>query len=77
MDVRDTWIEIEKEWLDLYEHRQAKPGISVTKKVNEEMEWCAEAYMETDYSTLTDDDFVRTMQSFASFLTLNEKNNEI
>lgn len=77
VDVRDTWNEIEKEWLDLYEHRQAKPGISVTKKVNEEMEWCAEAYMETDYSTLTDDDFVRTMQSFASFLTLNEKNNEI
>ncbi len=66
------WNNIEKEWLDLYSHRTTKAGISVTKHVTAKDEWCAETYMKTDYSTLTDDNFIKTMCDYASFLVKNE-----
>jgi hypothetical protein len=37
------------------------------------MEWCAEAYMETDYSSICANDFIEKMQAYAAFLIQNEK----
>ena len=73
VDVRDKWEAIEKEWLDLYEHRSTIAGKSVNRHVEANEEWCAEAYMETDYSTLCDDDFIRKMRDYAAFLVQNEE----
>ncbi|MBR4918283.1 MAG: SAM-dependent DNA methyltransferase [Bacteroidales bacterium] len=73
VDVKDRWEDIEAQWLDLYEHRITKPGLSVTQKVSHLNEWCAEAYMETDYSTLCDEDFICKMTDYAAFLVQNEK----
>lgn len=73
VDIKDKWESIESQWLDLYEHRANKAGLCVTKRVSYDDEWCAEAYMETDYSQLCDDDFVRTLQKYAAFLIDNEK----
>jgi hypothetical protein len=50
--------------------------IRTTKEINRlkgEDEWCAEAYMETDYSTLCDEDFIRKMRDYAAFLVQNEE----
>lgn len=63
-----VWKDIEKEWLDLYRTRTSKPGLSVVKKVNADDEWLAEAYMETDYSTLTVEDFQQTINDFLAYL---------
>lgn len=68
VDVRDKWETIEKEWFDLYEHRSTVAGKSVNRHVEANEEWCAEAYMETDYSTLCDECFVSKMREYASFL---------
>ena len=68
VDVRDKWETIEKEWFDLYEHRLTVAGKSVNRHVEANEEWCAEAYMETDYSTLCDEEFVDRMREYASFL---------
>lgn len=74
IDVKGKWNAIEQEWLSLYQHRQQKPGMSVLKHISSgDEEWCAEAYMETDYSTLTDEDFIRNMQDYAAFLIQNQK----
>ncbi len=73
VDIYNKWSEIESEWLRLFTHRETKPGYSVTRHVEASDEWCAEAYMETDYSVLTDEHFIRTMQSYAAYLTQNEK----
>lgn len=73
VDVRDSWETIENEWLDLLEHRTTHAGKSVTKAISANQEWCAEAYMETDYSTLCDQDFIDTMKDYAAFLVQNEK----
>lgn len=73
VDVRNRWDKIENEWLDMYEHRATIAGKCVTQSVTAEDEWCAEAYMETDYSTLCDEDFIDNMKEYAAFLVNNEK----
>ena len=72
VDVRNKWNDIEKEWLDLYHHRSSIAGKSVTKQVSEVDEWCAEAFMDTDYSDLCDESFISKMREYASFLVHNE-----
>ncbi|MBE6323145.1 MAG: SAM-dependent DNA methyltransferase [Bacteroidales bacterium] len=72
VDVRDRWETIEKEWFDLYEHRSTVAGKSVNRHVEADEEWCAEAYMETDYSTLCDENFIQNMQDYAAFIIQNE-----
>lgn len=74
VDIKNKWDEIEKEWLYLYSHHLTKVGLSVVKNVSADDEWCAEAYMETDYSTLCEGDFVNTLRDYAAFLVQNEKN---
>lgn len=73
VDIKNKWDEIEKEWLYLYDHRETKIGKSITKRVNAEDEWCAEAYMETDYSNLCEENFINTLRDYAAFLIQNEQ----
>lgn len=72
VDINESWDNIESEWLSLYHHRSEVAGKSVNKIVSSADEWCAEAYMETDYSALSDDNFIEVMKSYAAFLTQNE-----
>ena len=61
------WEGIKAEWVLSYINRKAKAGFSVNKIVTANDEWCAEAYMETDYSKLKKEDFVRTLKGFVLF----------
>lgn len=73
-DKNNQWTEIKAEWL-----RQIK-GISksddtvfLKRIIKTGKEEClAEAYVETDYSKLTDDDFERTLKKYALFLYMQE-----
>lgn len=73
VDIKNKWDEIEKEWLSLYDHRETKIGKSITKRVSADDEWCAEAYMETDYSNLYEENFINTLRDYAAFLIQNEQ----
>lgn len=73
VDIRDKWETIQKEWLDLYNHRSTIAGKSVNRHIEANDEWCAEAYMETDYSMLCDEDFICKMRDYAAFLVQNEE----
>lgn len=73
VDIKNRWTDIEKEWLYLYTHRMSKVGMSIVKHVSADDEWCAEAYMDTDYSNLRDDNFIDTLRDYAAFLIQNEK----
>lgn len=68
-----SWEPIQKEWLDLYRNRKSKPGLSITKEVGFEDEWLAEAYMETDYSKLSGEDFEKTIREFLAYMIANGK----
>lgn len=73
IDARDKYSTIKERWLSAYRNQDEIPGLSVRKEVTADDEWCAEAYMETDYSTLCDEDFIRKMRDYAAFLVQNEE----
>lgn len=70
IDAYDKWQSIKERWLNSYVNRKNVPGLSVTHRVTFNDEWCAEAYMETDYSILTPDDFTRTIKEYVLFSEL-------
>lgn len=72
-DYLNKWGDIKKEWLYNFWNRKEVAGLSVKKHVTAEDEWCCEAYMETDYSTITEEDFVKTIKDFVIFQELNLK----
>ena len=72
IDQKNLWSGIKKKWLDAYINRKSVPGLSIMKCVKAQDEWCAEAYMETDYSKLTDDDFVKTIKAYVAYEFLQE-----
>lgn len=67
-----VWKGIHDKWLSLYQTRTAEVGLSAVQYVTFEDEWCAEAYMETDYSTLTEQDFINKLVDYAAFLVQNK-----
>lgn len=71
INAKKQWSNIKKEWLNTYINRKEIAGLSVCKAVNAEDEWCAEAYMETDYSKITQADFEETVRKFALFQLMN------
>lgn len=65
---KSKWVEIEREWIDLYRNRRAVDGLSATHKVNGADEWLCEAYMKTDYTKLTEQDFQQTINDYLAYL---------
>lgn len=65
---KSLWVETEEKWLYLYKNRIAEPGLSVTHKVDENDEWLAEAYMETDYNDLSESDFQNSINNYLAYL---------
>lgn len=59
------WEHIRDRWIEAFVNREKHNGLSVLQSVSASDEWCAEAYMETDYSTITEADFVKAVRDFA------------
>lgn len=62
------WLKTEEQWLDLYKNKKVVAGLSVMQKVSWNDEWLAEAYMETDYSSLTKSDYQKTINDYLAYL---------
>lgn len=67
-DGNSLWDKTKEQWLDLYKNKRIVPGLSVMQKVTWKDEWLAEAYMETDYSTLAETDFQKVLNDYLSYL---------
>ena len=52
IDAKLKWSGIRTKWLDAYVNKKNIPGLSVLKRVVAEDEWCAEAYMKTDFKII-------------------------
>jgi len=72
IDRLGSWDSIKSRWIDTYINKKSIKGLSVMKHVDAKDEWCAEAYMETDYSTLTREDFERDVKKFALYKLMLE-----
>jgi SAM-dependent methyltransferase len=67
VDLRGTWPEIRDGWLKSFHARASVPGQSIVREVDENDEWCAEAYLETNYNALTRQDFAALVREYAIF----------
>lgn len=67
VDARGKWADIRTKWVKAFHNLDEISGLSVKAEVGAEDEWCAEAYMETDYSTLSDADFQKKMNDYIAF----------
>jgi len=72
VDLRNTWSAIRTAWVESYRNREVCPGESVMRRVTASDEWCVEAYMETDYTKLTRDDFERVVRDYAIYRLLGD-----
>jgi type I restriction-modification system DNA methylase subunit len=71
IDKKKKYDEIKTKWLKLYFNRKEEVWFSALKCITWNDEWCAEAYMETDYSNLCDNDFIEEMKKYVLFKQIN------
>lgn len=73
VDLHDSWPDIRDRWVESFRNREVHAGESVLQRVAGDEEWCAEAYMETDYSRLTQVDFENVVRNYAVYRLLGGK----
>lgn len=71
IDAYGKWESIKRKWLTNFINRKNEAGISRNQVVTADMEWAAEAYMETDYSILSEEIFTKELKKYISFKILN------
>ena len=82
IDANNQWQSIKTKWINsyrnkvvrqLYTNEDVMSGFSVMQEVKPEDEWCAEAYMETDYSEISKKEFEKTLEKYTVFELLNRE----
>lgn len=73
VDLKGTWPSIRERWVEEFRNNEVYSGRSVTQRVNAEDEWCAEAYMETNYSSITEADFAKSVREYAVYVMTQEQ----
>ena len=68
IDAFDRWVGVKNRWLYLFRNRRQETGLSVNVQLDANSEWAAEAYMETDYSLITDQHFDETLFCYSQYL---------
>jgi len=68
---KGNWNLIRKHWLSIYINRESEVDLSVLKSVTPDEEWCAEAYIETNYDVLSEELFGETAKKFIVHRLLN------
>lgn len=65
---KSKWKVIENEWLYLFNNKKVIDGKSATAIIDGKSEWLCEAYMKTDYSKLSEEDFQQTLNNYLAYL---------
>ncbi|KKW40066.1 MAG: N-6 DNA Methylase family [Parcubacteria group bacterium GW2011_GWA1_54_9] len=71
VDVYGRWDAIREKWTRAYMNKEDIAGLSVNRVIKPDDEWCAEAYMETDYSVITDAVFIQEVKKYVAFKIQN------
>lgn len=71
IDVHGRWNKIKEEWLSLYRNGDEVSGKSIKHYVTAKDEWCAEAYMETDYSSINNLCFIKDLCEYSTYQIKN------
>jgi type I restriction enzyme M protein len=71
-DTNNTWHSIKSNWLDMFFEQKEIEGLSIKQKINHEVEWCIEAYMETDYGKVGHGEILDDLTKYFAFKLLNK-----
>ena len=74
VDALNRWKDIKIQWLRLYKNRDIQDGLTARRAVTADDEWLAEAYLQTDYSVLTEGIFQSTVNDYMAGLVKMGKN---
>lgn len=72
VDLENNWTAIKARWIEAFFNKEDIAGLSVNKVITAEDEWCAEEYMETDYSALNNEIFSENILLYVSYGLLNK-----
>lgn len=67
IDLNDRWSTVRDRWVDMYRNREVHVGESVIQMVTATDEWCAEAYIETDYDTVSSSSLAQSVKDYIAF----------
>jgi type I restriction-modification system DNA methylase subunit len=67
IDLYNQWSSIKEKWIDAYINKADISKLSINQVVTANDEWCAEAYLKTNYSTLSEKDFEEEVKKYISF----------
>ena len=76
IDKYNKWESIKEQWLNDFINQEEKPGQCIKACVTAEDEWCAEAYLETNYNVLTDKYFEKNIMRYSMYKLMEVCNNE-
>ncbi|WP_294323562.1 N-6 DNA methylase [uncultured Chryseobacterium sp.] len=72
VDLNNRWSNIRDYWIEQYRNKEVKAGESVMEYVTSNDEWVAEAYLQTDYSTISENEFAKVVKDYSVFKMLNK-----
>lgn len=72
IDAYGKWVVMKEKWITNYINRKTEAGFSANRVVTAKDEWCAEAYMETDFSKISKTDFINEIKKYVAFKVLNQ-----
>lgn len=67
IDVFGKWESTKEKWVSYFRNGKVEAGFSVKQVISADDEWCAEAFMETDYSKISQDDFLKNVKEYVLF----------
>ncbi|TAE39566.1 MAG: methyltransferase [Runella slithyformis] len=72
VDLNDSWTLKKEDWLNTYINRETKDGLSLTKELKAEDEWCAENYLVANYEKIDFELFKKNTQKYLAYRLLND-----
>lgn len=72
IDAHHTWDQTRDRWVRAYRGRDVIPGFSAVREVTADDEWCAEAYLDTDYTQFTLEDYEKTVRQYLMFCLMDK-----
>lgn len=67
LENSNVWESVKKRWVDGFKSGVPQIGFAEKKQLTARDEWCAEVYMETDYSKLTEEDFLKVIREYMGY----------
>lgn len=67
-DGHSVWKQLQEKWVNSYRNKTVEVGFSAMHSVTGNDEWLAEAYMDTDYSNLSELYFQQTINDYLGYL---------